>query len=497
MTHPIPARAARARRRPPSPSRAGTRARTAAALALAVTAPLAACAPDGAAATPRSDVGVQLFQWTWDAIAAECTEHLGPAGYGWVLTSPPQEHVTGPEWWTAYQPVSHRLESRLGTRDELAAMVETCHAAGVEVWVDAVVNHMSGQDAPGTGWAGSPYSHHDYPGLFGPQDFHRCGLTPHDDIQDYDDAAQVQTCELVNLSDLATEQPHVRATLTAYLGDLRSLGVDGFRVDAAKHVAPDDLAAILDPLPDGTGIVQEVIRGAGEPVTPEQYLGNGPVVEFAYAEGLAGALGGGSPSVALDLGTGPGFVPSADAFVFVDNHDTERNGSTLSYADGATYALADVLMLAGTYGTPTVYSGYAFDDRDAGPVQDADGRVRDATCADAPGPGADLAPGDWVCQHRWPQVEAMVGWRAVVGDASLVDVWSRGDALALGRGERGFLVVNAGDEELRTTLTTSLPDGRYCDVLADGCAGTVVRDGRVDVVVPPRSAAAWDVEHPA
>lgn len=470
------------------------RARALALVALAAT-PLAACGPGAPPAPERTDVGVQLFQWSWDAIAAECTDVLGPAGYGWVLTSPPQEHVRGTPWWTSYQPVSHRIDSRLGTRDEFAAMVGACHDAGVEVWADAVLNHMTGQDEPGTGWAGTPYTH-DSAGPFGPADFHRCGLTPTDDVQDYQDVAQVQTCELVNLADLDTGSPRVRALLTAYLEDLLSLGVDGFRVDAAKHMAPQDVAAILDPLPDGTGVVQEVIRGAGEPISPEEYLGNGPVLEFAYADGLAGALGGGSPSVALDLGSGPGFVPSADAVVFVANHDTERNGSTLSAADGAPYALAHVLMLAGAYGTPVVHSGYAFTDRDAGPLQDADGRVLDARCGPAPGPDVTRVDGDWVCQHRWPQVEAMVRWRAVVGDAPVVDVWSRGDAVAVGRGDRGLVVVNAGDEPLTTVLVTRLPDGDYCDVLTDtpdDCAATRVEDGRVSVDVPAQTAQAWHV----
>lgn len=64
------------------------------------------------------------------AIATECTDTLGPAGYARVVTSPPQEHIVGEEWWTAYQPVSYRVESRLGTREQFAAMVETCHDAG-------------------------------------------------------------------------------------------------------------------------------------------------------------------------------------------------------------------------------------------------------------------------------------------------------------------------------------------------------------------------------
>ncbi|WP_426592479.1 alpha-amylase [Cellulomonas sp. McL0617] len=439
------------------------------------------------------DVGVEMFQWTWDAIATECTNHLGPAGYAWVLTSPPQEHILGSQWWTAYQPVSYQVESRLGTREQYAAMVRTCHAAGVDVWADAVVNHMTGQDTPGTGWAGSSYAHYDYPGIYTDSDFHHCGLTADDDISSYKDAEQVQTCELVNLADLATETEHVRATIVAYLKDLLSLGVDGFRIDAAKHIPPADIAAIVGQLPKGTGIAQEVIRGGGEPITPEQYTANGQVYEFSWGKDIQGVLAG-TPALALDLGTTSRYLPSDDAVIFVDNHDTERNGSTLSYADGAQYALANVLMLAGTYGTPEVYTGYAFSDHDAGPPQDAEGHVLDAACGDAPGPAATYTDGDWVCQHRWPAIEGMVGWRGVVGGAPKVDEWSQGDALALGRGDRGLVVVNAGDHELRTELTTSLPDGAYCDVLSTkDCAPSTVKNGKLTVTVPAASAQAWDV----
>ncbi len=201
---------------------------------------LPACTdPDpGPAPAGARDVGVQMFQWTWDALGAECTDTLGPAGYGWVLTSPPQEHVLGSAWWTAYQPVSYLVESRLGTREEFAAMVTACHEAGVEVVADAVLNHMTGKDEPGTGWAGSSYSHYEYPGIWSDEvgDFHHCGVPPADDIASYQDAYQVQSCELVNLADLATGHPEVQERLAAYLGDLLSLGVDGFRLDAAKHI---------------------------------------------------------------------------------------------------------------------------------------------------------------------------------------------------------------------------------------------------------------------
>ncbi|WP_448061113.1 hypothetical protein [Cellulomonas hominis] len=157
----------------------------------------------------------------------------------------------------------------------------------------------------------------------------------------------------MNLADLATETPHVRATLTAYLQDLRSPGVDGFRVDAAKHMSPDDIGAVLAELPADTLVVQEVIRGAGEPITPEQFVANGQVLELGWAQDVQGLLRG-SPSLVEDLGPDRGYVPSADAVIFVDNHDTERNGSTLSFRDGWEYVLGNVLLLASAYGTPVV-----------------------------------------------------------------------------------------------------------------------------------------------
>ena len=59
---------------------------------------------------------------------------------------------------------------------------------------------MAGIDS-GTGTAGSSFTHYNYPGIYQNQDFHHCGLEPGDDIVNYDNAQEVQTCELVNLAE--------------------------------------------------------------------------------------------------------------------------------------------------------------------------------------------------------------------------------------------------------------------------------------------------------
>lgn len=441
---------------------------------------------DGGA--PGSDVGIQLFQWNWESIGRECTEELGPAGIAWVLTSPPQEHIAGSPWWTAYQPVSYKIESRLGTREQFADMVSTCHEAGVAIIADAVINHMTGQDSDGEGWAGTPFGHYDYPGLYDEKDFHHCGLSESDDITDYSSAGNVQTCELVNLADLATEKPSVRATIAGYLNDLRSLGVDGFRIDAAKHMPSEDVSAIVELIDGDPYIVNEVIRTDGEPIQPEDYLDSGDVFEFGLSYQLVTWLKTGRLSSMGNVDS-YGFAASEKARTFVDNHDTERNRQTLSYRDGPRYLLAQYLLLASDYGSPVLYSGYSFTINNNSLPVETSGAVSDVSCAS---PAAAYADGVWLCQHRWPGVLGMVGWRAAVGSSPVVDEWSEGDAYAFGRGSAGFIALNASDEPLTRTFESSLPAGTYEDVIAGGSV-EVAGDGSFEATVPALGAVAIHV----
>ena len=95
----------------------------------------------------------------------------------------------------------------------------------MKIYVDAVVNHMAGGASTGPGSGGSTYSHYTYPAVpYGTGDFHHCGRNGNDDIGTGSDRWEVQNCELVDLSDLATEATYVRGKLTAYLNDLVSLG---------------------------------------------------------------------------------------------------------------------------------------------------------------------------------------------------------------------------------------------------------------------------------
>jgi len=84
---------------------------------------------------------------------------------------------------------------------------------------------------PGLEFPGSTYI---------PTDFH-CERS----LNSWTDPFQLNNGWLSGLADLDTETDYVRERIAAYFADLLSLGFSGFRIDAAKHIQPESLSAIL------------------------------------------------------------------------------------------------------------------------------------------------------------------------------------------------------------------------------------------------------------
>jgi len=91
-------------------------------------------------------VMVHLMQWKFEDIAAECERFLGPHGYAGVQVSPINEHAVLERrpWYELYQPVSYKIQSRSGNEAQFRDMVARCNKAGVRIYVDIVLNHMTG-----------------------------------------------------------------------------------------------------------------------------------------------------------------------------------------------------------------------------------------------------------------------------------------------------------------------------------------------------------------
>lgn len=119
-------------------------------------------------------------------------------------------------------------------------MVSRCNAVGIRIYVDIVVNHMAAGNGlvNGTGGSTAFIPDKNYPGVpYNESDFHgSCA------INDYNNAVEVRNCELVGLPDLDQSIEYVRDRIVDYLNKLIDCDVAGFRMDASKHMWPNDLS---------------------------------------------------------------------------------------------------------------------------------------------------------------------------------------------------------------------------------------------------------------
>ncbi|XP_039956551.1 alpha-amylase-related protein-like isoform X1 [Bactrocera tryoni] len=419
---------------------------------------------------------VHLFEWKWTDIARECEHFLAPRGFAGVQVSPVAENVViaGRPWWERYQPVSYKLITRSGNETEFTDMVRRCNAVGVRIYVDVLLNHMAASyDGVAYGTGGSiAYPDAKYfPAVpYTAQDFHSTC-----DIQDWNDRFQVQNCELVRLKDLDQSSDRVRAHLLGFLNHLIELGVAGFRVDAAKHVPAEDLKFIYDSMHDlNTAhgfphnarpfIYQEVVDYGFEQISKYEYSPLGAVTEFRFSEEIGGAFRGYNQLKWLrNWGPEWSFLPSEHAFVFVDNHDNQREGNNvLTYKNAKQYKMANAFALAYPYGIMRVMSSFDFQDHDQAPPADENEQIlspefdADGACVNG-----------WICEHRWRQIYNMVGFKNAVRGTVVSNWWDNDDnQIAFCRGNRGFIAFNGNGWDLKERLQTCLPAGVYCDVIS-------------------------------
>jgi alpha-amylase len=468
---------------------------------------------------------VHLFEWKWTDIAAECENYLGPAGFAGVQVSPPSEHalIATYPWYQRYQTVSYSLaQSRSGTATEFADMVQRCARVGVGIYVDAVINHTTAGTGANLGSNGTRFTKYEYPNLYTASDFHQptCAIMDSDYTMSAD---HVRRCELEGLADLNTGSPSVQAKIAGYFNSLVDLGVAGFRIDAGKHMAPEDIDAILTLVHQHAGaghlpfVFLEVIDNGGEAIHASDYLTVGAasgqavsITDFQYAGSFDRFLDYAGRTVGQFRTADPAMgnlLPSAQAVVFTTNHDTER-ADAIYYQDGAPYDLATVFLLAWPYGYPSLMSSFAFDRSTAagmalGPPSDNMGHTNSIYAPGSKTPNCapdphNPAAGSWVCQHRDAFVAPMLAFRkATVGAETITNFWDNGkDQVAFGRGAKGFVVINDEDTALSRAFTTGLPAGNYCDVIAGGlkagaCAGATVAvdaTGMATIAAPARTA---------
>jgi len=474
----------------------------------------------------RAPVFVKLWEWNYVDIARECQDYLGPNGFDAVQVSPVVEHILGPHWWTRYQPISFGLNTRSGSAAEFQAMVATCRAAGVEVIVDLVINHIASpcQEAtdaghtavtPCTGWNGSSYGFRRTAGARGwdastPDDFHHqswsdlqnCGVSAPSflcgspDIRD----CSCCPCDLYGLPDWNTGLQRVQAMHYRHLQELHSMGVTMLRIDASLYMSVDDIAPVINSFP--WDYIYQEWWGEWPVADRTRYLGNMRDVAYRWkiAHSLAMEQDLATLPDLLELSWGTNGVHPEDAvypIAFHDGRANDANPDVPTYKNGLEFHQQQKFMLAWPKSSVVLlWGGFGWENTEQGPPGCEEG---DTTCApmpvfddvgsprcmptpqQSPLPAEEISSRSWVCEHRWAGVAGLVGFRKACGGLPVSQV-TDGQAEA-GSGRLAFRIGSdcfvalvrghntrwpkpwgaLGDWSL-AGLRIGLPKGRYCDV---------------------------------
>lgn len=124
-------------------------------------------------------------------------------------------------------------------------------------------------------------------------------------------------------------------------------------------------------------------------------------------------------------------------------------------------------------------SSFSFTHRDQGPPTDANLNIISPTF-DADG----QCNNGWVCEHRWPAISNMIGFRNIARSTVVEHWWDGWNQIGFARGNRGYFVLNSRDngDGLHERLYTGLSAGNYCDIasgakVGNSCTGKTVNIG--------------------
>ena len=466
-----------------------------------------------------------------------------------------------------------RLDPHLGTDADFRALVDAAHARGMKVYMDIIANHTAdviqyrGCPVQGCayrdiadypfqrrgGVAGAPIN----PGFVGDtvrtaENFARL-TDPSFSYEPYVpagekavkkpawlndpifyhnrgnfalDAESARYGDFSGLDDLATENPRVVAGMIAvYGGWIDRTGIDGFRIDTAKHVNPEFWQSFVPEM-----LARAKARGIPNfHIFGEVYsdaLDPGYLAQFTRRDGLPAVLDFGFQVAARDIVTGR---TGTDAFrtlmdgdilyaggseaarrlpTFLGNHDMGRIGRMLDEALPtmseeerlARAALAHVLLMTAR-GVPVIYSGdeqgFTGDGGDQAAREDLfPSRVDSYNDNRLIGSRATTAEANFDPRHPLYRLIAALAkvrarFPALRRGATVVRAAEHVPGLlAFSRMEAGrpevLVLLNSAAKPIVRNVGVDVADGHWSGVWArDGCPVEAVAPGTVRVTLPP------------
>ncbi len=172
---------------------------------------------------------LSLFDCNLDSVTKYLSE-IKYQGFDAVQISPLQntKDDNSKEWWMLYQPINFEIGNRIGNKDSLSRLCHEANKNGLIIVADAVVNHLASIDNIGSL---NPHPMCD-------SEILKCSdsFKIKRNIDNWDDRYQV-TNYCMSLPGLNPNSRIVQKKVIDMLNEYISLGVSGFRFDAAKSIA--------------------------------------------------------------------------------------------------------------------------------------------------------------------------------------------------------------------------------------------------------------------
>ncbi len=369
------------------------------------------------------------------------TTDLGVTGL-WLMPTFPSPSYHG------YDVTDYRsVNPEYGSLADMRALVAAAHQRGIAVILDLPLNHTSNQDP----WfidSQTPGSAHD--------DWYVWASSPQGTGWYRDGARYYYAAFGADLPDLNVANPAVTAELTADAGFwLTDVGVDGFRLDAAKYMIEDGPTTQNTPethawLGTLRRTLQQASPGAlllGEvwdtsPISSSYVPADLDMTfDFTVASGYVDAASSGNASsIGRILARITTLYPTGGFGAFLTNHDMDRVASALG-GDPAKLRLAAAMLLTGP-GVPFVYYGEEI----GMSGQKPDPQIRTPMRWDASEPAAGFS--------------THAPWEALSGDPPVVNV-------AMEAADPSSLLSDYRDLIRFRAAHPVLSDGTYTGVNAD------------------------------
>jgi len=287
-------------------------------------------------ASTKDGVILHAWNWSFDTIRSRLPE-IAAAGYKSIQTSPIQgvkeNTMNGSHWWILYQPINFNIgNAQLGTREQFRQLCAEAESYGIKIIVDVVANHMGNQGFSGP-QAYMPAPNVDPTILNNSAFWHQLS-----GITNWNDRWQVTQLG-IGLPDLNTGNQALQDKIIAFLNDAISLGADGFRFDAAKHIelptdqygASNFWTRVLGSLNNSSNlyIYGEVLQGGADAFA--QYANYMNVTASNYGSNVRKAVGfNNAKNVNLAYNFNAANVAPSKLVTWVESHDTYANDDEIS-----------------------------------------------------------------------------------------------------------------------------------------------------------------------